>query len=196
MRELAVVTFLTLDGVMQAPMQPEEDPSGGFGHGGWAAPHFDEVMGQVSEVAMTEPVDLLFGRKTYELFAPHWPSVGDENPHARFLNNATKYVATSTLDKLEWTNSKAVTGDIAVEVARLKQQEGPLLQVHGSWQLIQTLHAEDLIDEFRLWIFPVSVGAGKRLFDQDTMTSKLKLVKSAATANGVVMAIYRRGDEA
>lgn len=196
MRELAVITFLTLDGVMQAPMQPEEDLSGGFKHGGWAAPYFDEVMEQVNEVAMSTPVDLLFGRKTYELFAPHWPTVGDDNPHARFLNNAVKFVATSTLDALEWKNSKPVTGDIAAEVAQLKQQEGPLLQVHGSWQLIQTLLANDLIDEFRLWTFPVTVGAGKRLFGQEELPSRLKLVKSAATANGVVMGIYRRADEA
>ncbi len=194
MRELAVLTFLTLDGVMQAPVQPEEDLSGGFKHGGWAAGYFGEVMEQVNEAAMSAPTDLLFGRKTYELFAPHWPTMGDDNPHARFLNDATKFVATSTLDKLEWKNSRRITGDIAAEVSRLKQQDGPLLQVHGSWQLIQALLSHDLIDEYRLWTFPLTVGDGKRLFSQNTMASSLKLVRSAATANGVIMGIYRRAD--
>ena len=131
MRDLAVITFLTLDGVMQAPVQPDEDLSGGFKHGGWAAKYFEEVMGQVNEEAMATPIDLVLGRKTYELFAGHWPNVGDDNPHAKILNDATKFVVTSTLSKLEWKNSERITGDIAAEVCRLKQQDGPLLQVHG-----------------------------------------------------------------
>ncbi len=192
MRDLAVIAFLTLDGVMQAPVQPEEDLSGGFKHGGWAAKYFDEVMGQVNEEAMAAPIDLVFGRKTYELFAAHWPNVGDDNPHAKILNNATKFVATSTLRKLEWKNSTRITGDIAAEVSRLKQQDGPLLQVHGSWQLIQTLLSHDLIDEFRLWTFPLVIGAGKHLFGQDTVATDLTLIRSKATSNGVTMSIYRR----
>ena len=147
MRKLAVLTFLTLDGVMQAPSGPEEDPSGGFTNGGWAANYWDEVMGQVMEEAMADPYDLLLGRKTYEMFAAHWPSAGAD-PLANKLNNATKFVATSTLSKLEWNNSVRITGDIAAEVSRLKSQEGPLLQVHGSWQLIQTLLSHELVDEF------------------------------------------------
>jgi len=161
MRNLAILTFLTLDGVMQAPGSPEEDTSGGFMHGGWAVNYWDEVMVQVMEEAMAAPYDLLLGRKTYESFAAYWPNAGD-NPVANKLNNATKYVATSTLGKLEWKNSMPITGDIAAEVSRLKDQDGPLLQVHGSCQLIQTLLAHELIDEFRLWIFPIVVGPGKR----------------------------------
>ena len=192
MRDLAVITFLTLDGVMQAPVQPEEDLSGGFEHGGWSVDYLDEVMAQVGEEAMAAPIDLVFGRKTYELFAAHWPSIGDDNPHAKILNNATKYVATSTLSKLEWKNAKRITGDIAAEVSRLKRQDGPLLQVHGSWQLIQTLLSHDLVDEFRLWTFPLVVGSGKRLFGRAAVPMDLTLVKSKATSNGVTMSIYRR----
>ena len=175
---------------MQAPLHPEEDPSGGFSHGSWAAKFYEEVMAQVSQEAMAEPYDILFGRKTYELFAGHFPNV--DGPQANLLNDATKYVATNTLNKLEWRNSVLVKGDIAAQVARLKQQDGPLLQVHGSSNLIQTLLAHDLIDEFRLWTFPVVVGSGKRLFGQGCVPGDLTLVKSGSTANGVVMGIYRR----
>ncbi len=191
MRNLAILTFLTLDGIMQAPSSPEEDPSGGFLQGGWAVDYWDEVMAQVMEEAMAAPYDLLLGRKTYEIFAAYWPYAGDE-PHANKLNNASKIVATSTLSKLEWKNSMRITGDIAAEVSRLKDQDGPLLQVHGSCQLIQTLLSHELIDEFRLWIFPVVVGPGKRLFGQDTVPTGLTLVKTKTTSNGVMMSIYRR----
>ena len=191
MRNLAVLTFLTLDGVMQAPAQPEEDTSGGFIHGGWAVNYWGDVMAQVNEEAMAAPCDLLFGRKTYESFAAHWPNVSND-PHADKLNNATKYVATSTLSKLEWKNSRPITGDIAAEVSRLKERDGPLLQVHGSSQLIQTLLSHNLIDEFRLWTFPLVVGPGKRLFDQGCVPTNLILVKTKSTSNGVVMSIYRR----
>ena len=191
MRNLAVLTFLTLDGVMQAPAQPGEDTSGGFIHGGWAVNYWGDVMAQVNEEAMAAPCDLLFGRKTYESFAAHWPNVSND-PHADKLNNATKYVATSTLSKLEWKNSTPITGDIAAEVSRLKERDGPLLQVHGSSQLIQTLLSHNLIDEFRLWTFPLVVGPGKRLFDQGSVPTDLTLVKTKSTSNGVVMSIYRR----
>ncbi len=191
MRDLAVLTFLTLDGVMQAPAQPEEDTTGGFIHGGWAVNYWGEVMAQVNEEAMAVPFDLLFGRKTYESFAAFWPNV-DNSAHADKLNNATKYVATSTLSELEWKNSAPITGDIVAEVSRLKEQDGPLLQVHGSSQLIQTLLSHNLIDEFRLWTFPLVVGPGKRLFDQGCVPTNLTLVKTKSTSNGVVMSIYRR----
>lgn len=148
-------------------------------------------MAQVNEEAMAAPFDLLFGRKTYESFAGYWPNVSN-NQHADKLNNATKYVATSTLSKLEWKNSIPITGDIAAEVSRLKDQDGALLQVHGSWQLIQTLLTHELIDEFRLWTFPLVVGAGKRLFGEGAVPSYLTLVKTKSTSNGVVMSIYRR----
>ena len=191
-RELAILTFVTLDGVMQAPGQPEEDFSGDFKHGGWATPYWGEVMEQVNEEAMDKPYDLLIGRKTYEIFAPHFSKADDDNSEAEVLNKATKYVATNTLKDLDWNNSIAIAGNVAAEVAQLKAQEGPLLQVHGSWQLIQTLLSNDLIDEFRLWTFPVVVGCGKRLFGQNTTRHGLTLANSRTTSNGVVMGIYRR----
>jgi len=191
-RELAILAFVTLDGVMQAPAQPEEDFSGDFKHGGWAAPYWGDVMAQVKEEAMAEPYDLLLGRKTYEIFAPHFSKAGDKDGDAAQLNEATKYVATNTLDDLDWANSIRIDGDIAEAVGKLKAEKGRLLQVHGSWQLIQTLLQADLVDEFRLWTFPVLVGGGKRLFAQSVVRPCLKLIKSGATANGVSMTIYRR----
>ncbi len=190
MRELAILTFTTLDGVMQAPSQPEEDFSGDFKHGGWARPFWDEVMEQVNDVAMAEPYDLLLGRKTYELFAPHFSAVDDHE--AGPLNKARKYVLTNSQKALDWNNAVPVSGDIAEQVKALKAQDGPLLQVHGSWQLIQALLANDLIDQFRLWTFPVVVGSGKRLFSEPLDIRRLILVRSATTSNGVVMSIYRR----
>ncbi|MEM7025140.1 MAG: dihydrofolate reductase family protein [Pseudomonadota bacterium] len=191
-RELAILTFVTLDGVMQAPAQPEEDFSGDFRHGGWGWPYWDEVMAQVRQEAMAEPYDLLLGRKTFEIFAPHFCSAEPGNAEADLLNRATKYVVTNTLSALGWQNSIAISGDVAAAVAKLKAQPGPLLQVHGSWQLIQALLANDLIDEFRLWTFPVLVGAGKRLFGDGVARGELTLAKSGATSNGVQMGIYRR----
>ncbi len=191
MRNLAILTFLTLDGVMQAPGSPEEDTSDGFRHGGWAVNYWDEVMAQVMEEAMSTPYDLLLGRKTYESFAAYWPQAGD-NPVANTLNNARKYVVTSTLNQLEWNNSTPITGNIVEEILKLKRQDGQLLQVHGSCKLIQTLLNHQLIDEFRLWIFPVIVGSGKRLFDEGRIPTGLRLIKSESTSNGVVMAIYTR----
>ena len=193
MRDLAVLTFVTLDGVMQGPNSPEEDPSGGFERGGWATPYWEEVMEQVMREAMADPYDLLFGRKTYESFAAHWPSAGD-NPIANKLNNATKFVVTSAPSELEWKNSVALTGDVVSEVSRLKEQDGPLLQVLGSGQLIQTLLAHDLIDEFRLWTFPVVVGSGKRLFADGAIATELAHIKTATCSNGTAMGFYRRVD--
>ena len=192
MRNLALLTFLTLDGVMQSPGGPEEDPSGGFVHGGWARNCWDEVMEQVAEEAMAEPYDLLLGRATYDLFAASFQDAGETNPVARKLNGATKYVVTSDSSNLAWSNSQGVSGDIAAQVARLKSQNGPLLQVHGSWQLTQTLLSNDLVDEFRLWTFPVVVGSGKRLFSHPTAMVDLNLLKSTTTSNGATMSIYSR----
>ena len=194
MRELAIITFQTLDGVMQAPSAPDEDPSGGFTRGGWAAPYWEAVMGQVMREAMAEPYDILFGRKTYETFAGHWPNESNENPVARMMNDARKYVVTSTLTEFAWNNTEGIAGDAAVEVARLKAQDGPLIQVHGSAELIQMLVAHDLIDEYRLWTFPVVVGSGKRLFADRNALTDLVLTKTEATDNGVVMSIYRRSE--
>ncbi len=193
-RELAILTFVTLDGVMQAPAMPDEDRSGGFTNGGWAAPYWDEVMSQVRREAMAQAYDMLFGRKTYDLFAGHWIGVKGD-PAADMMNAATKYVATSSPETLNWTHSHAITGDVASKVAGLKNQDGPLLQVHGSGELIQALMAADLVDEYRLWTFPTLVGPGKRLFQSGYGRKNLKLSKSEACRNGVVMNIYRRDTE-
>ena len=158
MRTLVVNTFMSLDGVMQAPGGPEEDPTGGFTLGGWAAPYFDEAM--LERMSESGPYELLLGRGTYEIFAAHWPF--DEGPIADHLNSTRKHVASRTRDELEWSNSTLIAGDVAEYVADLKRQDGPEIQVHGSPGLIQTLLENDLIDEFRLWIFPVVLGGGKR----------------------------------
>lgn len=191
MRKLAILTFQTLDGVMQAPSVPEEDFSGGFTQGGWAKECWDEVMEQVGREAMAEPYDLLLGRATYESFASSFANSGNGNPTAEKLNNAKKYVVTSNLKELRWRNSEPITGDIAAEVSRLKRQNGPLLQVHGSWQLIQTLLSHSLIDEFRLWTFPVVVGAGKRLFADGAIPTNFKLTKFESCPSGAFMNFYQ-----
>jgi len=189
MRKLAALTFQTLDGVIQSPGTPEEDPSGGFRQGGWASSYWDKVMPQVKQEAMSEPYDILLGRKTYEIFAAYWPHVDENTSVAAILNNSKKYVVTSTLDKLEWKNSVRISGDIKKEISKLKEQEGPLLQIHGSGLLIQEL--KDLIDEFRLWTFPIVVGKGKRLFEQDMPPSCFRLEKAEVLPCGVIMSIYQ-----
>lgn len=193
MRKLVVNTFASLDGVMQAPGGPEEDPTGGFEHGGWSVPFWDDRMGQVMGEFMGKPFDLILGRKTYEIFAAHWPHT--DEPGAAELNRATKYVASRTLDRLDWENSTLLEGDVGEAVARLKQEDGPELQVHGSSDLIQTLLRNDLIDEFRVWIFPVVLGSGKRLFGEGAPPRTLKLVDSQVSSTGVVMATYEPGGE-
>ena len=194
MRKLAVSTFLTLDGVMQAPGGPEEDPSGRFTHGGWSVNYWDELMGQVMGEATTRPFDLLLGRKTYEIFAAHWPRASEEQG-AGIFNNATKHVASRTLDTVEWQNSSLLEGDAAEAVAGLKEDDGPEIQVHGSGDLIQTLLEHDLVDEFRLWIFPVVLGMGKRLFADGTVPRGLRLVDSKTSTTGVLMTTYERAGE-
>ena len=191
MRHLAILTFQTLDGVMQAPKLPEEDPSGGFTQGGWANGCWDEVMAQVGREAMAEPYDLLLGRTTYDLFALSHTESEDANPTAEKLTKAKKYVVTSRPGKLQWQNSEKVTGNIAAEISTLKAQDGPLLQVHGSWQLIQMLLSEGLIDEFRLWTFPVIVGGGKRLFADGAVPTNLELVKFESCPSGAFMNYWR-----
>ncbi len=191
MRNLAILTFLTLDGVMQAPSMPEEDQSGGFDQGGWAAPYWEGVMEQVQREAMATPYDMLFGRKTYEAFAGHWPKA-DPNPISDMMNAARKYVVSNTFKDLSWRNSHLISGDVPRAIGKLKEQNGPLLQVHGSGNLIQTLLRHNLVDEFRLWIFPVVAGGGKRLFEPGGPARTLELVKSEPGSDGVVMNIYRR----
>jgi dihydrofolate reductase len=194
MRPLVVNTFVTLDGVMQAPGGPEEDPTGDFTHGGWSAGYWDEAMGARMGDLMGAPFDLLLGRKTYEIFAAHWPHVPDE-PGAEQLNSVRKYVASRTLDKVEWNNSTLLEGDVADAVAKIKQEEGPEIQVHGSSDLIQTLLEHDAIDEFRLMIFPVILGTGKRIFGDGAAPTGLELADSAMSSTGVVMATYKRAGD-
>ena len=188
MRELIVTTFLTLDGVMQAPGGPEEDTTSGFAHGGWSVNYWDEAMGAFMDGVMGKPFDLVLGRKTYEIFAAYWPHAGEEEG-AKPLNDATKYVASRTLKILEWGPSELME-DAAEGVAALKGQDGPELQVHGSGNLIQTLLRHGLIDRFHVWTFPVVVGNGKRLFDDGTVPSGLKLVDTTVSTTGVVIGTY------
>lgn len=185
MRKLAILTFITLDGVMQAPRIPAEDFSDGFTGGGWATPYWDEVMNLVAKEAMDQPYDALFGRNTYDVFSDN---AATDHP----MHNLKKMVVTSKPDTLTWNNSTAIIGDIASEVGKLKQQNGPLLQVHGSHELIQTLLENDLVDELRLWIFPVVLGSGKRLFGAGSIPENFHLVKTDSTPNGVIMGLYER----
>jgi dihydrofolate reductase len=189
MRTLSVQTFLTLDGVMQAPGGPREDDSGGFKYGGWSVNYWDDRMGQIMGEAMSEPFALLLGRKTYDIFAAHWPHATDD-PGAKQLNDATKYVASRSHPALTWSNSVLLEGDVAEAVAALKQEDGPELRALGSGNLIQTLMRHNLVDRYDLWIFPVVLGSGKRLFADGAMPSGLNLVDSAVSTTGVVIGAY------
>ncbi len=192
MRKPIVSTFLSLDGVMQAPGGPGEDDAGGFEHGGWSVNYWDDRMGQImTEFMDSTPFDLLLGRKTYEIFAAHWPHASDDEGAAP-LNNATKYVVSTTLASADWGPSVVISSDVVERIARLKQQDGPELQVHGSSQLIQTLTAHDLVDEYRLLIFPLLLGSGKRLFGDGVVPAGLRLVDTKTSTTGVVVAIYER----
>ncbi len=192
MRMLAVNTFMSLDGVMQAPGGPEEDPTGGFTQGGWAANLFDEEMlGRIT--GASGAYELLLGRGTYEIFAAHWPY--DEGPIADHLNSTRKHVASTTLDRVEWSNSTLISGDVAEYVAALKGEDGPEIQVHGSPGLIQTLLRHDLVDEFRVWIFPVVLGTGKRLFGDGAIPAALRLVGNTTSQTGVTINTYERAGD-
>lgn len=190
MRRLITSTFLTLDGVMQAPGGPEEDTDGGFRLGGWSVNYWDDRMGEIMGETMGVPFDLVLGRRTYDVFAAHWPNAGDEDG-AKPLNEATKYVASRSRPVLEWQNSVLLDEDVPQAVAALKRTDGPELQVHGSADLLQTLMRHDLIDEYRLWVFPVVVGTGKRLFAAGAVPTGLELVTSAVSTTGVVIGTYR-----
>jgi dihydrofolate reductase len=187
MRNLIVNSFISLDGVMQGPGGPDEDPTGGFALGGWAAPYFDEEM--LARVAESPDYELLLGRGTYEIFAAHWPY--DEGPVADHLNRTRKHVASQTLERVEWNNATLIEGDVAEYVEALKRQDGPEIQVHGSVGLIQTLLRHDLIDEYRLWIFPVALGTGKRFFGDGTIPVALELADSTTSKTGVTINTYR-----
>jgi dihydrofolate reductase len=192
-RELIVNTFLTFDGVMQAPGGPEEDPSGGFEYGGWLVGFFDDEVGEAKGGTMAPPFDLVLGRKTYEIFAAHWPHTDD--PGAEELNSATKHVASTTLTELEWENSHLIEGAVPDAIRALKQEDGPELQVHGSAGLIQTLLEHGLVDGFNVWVFPVVIGKGKRLFGDGTVPAGLRLTGSTTSSTGVIIASYEPAGE-
>ena len=192
MRKLIVLNFITLDGVMQAPGGPDEDTSGGFKYGGWTVPYFDDLMGKVMAEQMSHPLDILLGRKTYEIFAAYWPYHETE---WLGINKARKYVASTQNLKLDWENSVLLRGDIAEGIKNLKKQDGPELQVYGSGNLIQTLLNYDLVDEFWLKIFPITLGMGKRLFPEGTTPAAFKLSEGKVLPNGVIIANYERAGE-
>jgi dihydrofolate reductase len=189
MRKVVAGAFVTLDGVMQAPGGPEEDPSGGFLHGGWTVPYWDEVTGGAVDTLFSRPFDLLLGRTTYEIFAAHWPYVEGERIADKF-NAVTKYVATSSTEPLAWQGSVALRGEVPMEIERLKQDNGPDLVIQGSSVLIQSLLPRGLIDEFLLLVFPLVLGRGKRLFGGGTVPAALQLVDSKTSATGVVIGRY------
>ena len=189
MRKLIVTTFVTLDGVMQAPGGPEEDTSGGFTNGGWTVPHFDEQVGAFMDQTMGVPFDLVLGRRTYDIFAAFWPNASEEEG-ARPLNDAVKYVASRGRPDLTWERSVLLEPDPVTALRALKQEDGRELQVHGSGDLIQTLLGTDLVDEYRVLVFPVLVGPGKRLFGDGTAPRGLRLLESRVSGTGVVMSRY------
>jgi len=196
MRKLIVLSFITLDGVVQAPGGPEEDPTGGFKYEGWVAGYFDDFLLKVMVKQTGKPFDLLLGRKTYEIFAAYWPYVNaHKNPFAAKLNNSKKYVASKTLTKLDWSNSELINGDVPKGIKRIKEQDGPEIQVHGSGNLIQTLLQHDLVDELWLKIFPVILGVGKRLFVEGAIPAGFKLLESGISPSGVIIASYERAGE-
>ena len=192
MAKLTVTTFVTLDGVMQAPGGPTEDTSGSFKSGGWVAPFVEDKFGDFMIDVFAKGGAYLLGRKTYEIFASYWPSHNDpKDPIAVALNSLPKYVASKTLDKVEWNNSTLVR-DVGREVARLKQELDRDLQVHGSGGLAQTLFESDLVDELNLLVFPVALGRGKRLFASGTIPTAYELTGSRTTGRGVVISTLRR----
>jgi dihydrofolate reductase len=189
---LTITTFLSVDGVMQGPGGPDEDRSGGFDRGGWLVPHFDEATGQFMNGVFDKVDAFLLGRRTYEIFAASWPKVTDpEDPIASRLNTLPKYVVSTTLGSADWQNSTIINGDIVAEVARLKETPGRELQVHGSGMLARTLLENDLVDELRLLVFPVIVGAGRRLFPDAGVATGLRLVDTRTTGSGTAIHVYQ-----
>jgi dihydrofolate reductase len=190
--KLVVGTFLSMDGVMQAPGDPHEDTEGGFKHGGWQMPFFDADAGKIMDGQMAATEALLLGRKTYQIFAAYWPLAPEDDPLARKLNSVPKYVVSTTLDKAEWNNSSLIKRNVAEEVAKLKQQPGSgTLSVTGSGKLAQTLMREDLVDEYILWIHPIVLGSGKRLFAEGLTPFNLKLADTKTTGSGIMILTYR-----
>jgi dihydrofolate reductase len=192
MRNIIVATFVSLDGIMQAPGGPQEDPTGAFMLGGWTAPYFDEALGAFMGQIFGRPFDLLLGRKTYDIFAAHWPYVTDPNdPIAGVFNRATKYVASRANPKLTWQNSHLLGENVVASLKTLKGGDGPDLLVQGSSNLVQTLWRNGLVDELNVLIFPVVLGKGKRLFGEGVVPAGLKLIKSQSYPTGVIVANYK-----
>jgi len=189
MRKILVLEHISIDGVIQGPGGPEEDPSGGFAHGGWIEPYSDEILGAALSKQMNMPFDLLLGRKTFDIWAPFWPLHGDVWPG---VNTATKYVASNTMTSHEWQPSVFLNGDIAEKIAGIKQQQGPDLHVWGSGNLMQTLIKHDLVDAFWLMIYPITLGGGKRLFADGTMPMAFEVTESKVTPSGVIVVNYER----
>ena len=192
MRNIVVLSFISLDGVMQAPGGPDEDTSSGFEYGGWSFPYYDDVANKAMEEQMSGPFSLLLGRKTFDIFESYWPQHADGWPG---VNEATKYVVSNTLKASEWSNCVFIGGDAVAEIRKLKAQDGPPLQVHGSGNLIQTLLRHDLVDEMWLKIFPLTLGPGKRLFDGGAIPAAFTLEKSTITPSGVIFVNYKRAGE-
>ena len=196
MRKVIVGAFVSLDGVMQAPGGPEEDPTGGFQHGGWVFGYFDEVVGAAIDEMFATPYELLLGRKTYDIFAGYWPYITDPNEPAFAIaeqfNRITKYVATHRPESLAWNNSRGLGPDPVATLRQLKTQDGPALLTQGSCDFLQTLFANDLVDELRIYTFPIVLGNGKRLFGRGATAAGLRLERSKVSPNGVVIASYVR----
>jgi dihydrofolate reductase len=189
MRKIIVLEHISIDGVIQAPGGPDEDTSGGFTYGGWIGTYSDEILGTALRKQMNSPFDLLLGRKTFDIWASFWPQHADEWPG---VNTATKYVASNTMTSHEWQPSVFLNGDIAEKVAKLKQGQGPDLHIWGSGNLLQTLIKHDLVDVFWLMIYPITLGAGKRLFANGTIPAAFKVTESQVSANGVIVVNYER----
>jgi dihydrofolate reductase len=196
MRKLVAGAFISMDGVMQGPGGPDEDRDGGFEHGGWLVPYFDERMGEIIDRWVSGAGGFLLGRRTYEIFAASWPNAADANdPVASALNQRPKYVASRTLDRVDWNNSTLLKGEIVEEVRRLKAQPGDEIQVHGSSNLLQTLLKNDLVETLRIWQFPVVLGAGKRLFGEGARPGSFTLVERQASTTGAVLHVYERAGD-
>jgi dihydrofolate reductase len=192
MRKIIVLSFISLDGIMQAPGGPEEDTSGGFKYGGWTVPYFDESLGTIMAGQMSRPSDLLLGRKTYNIFASYWPTHENEWPG---INDVTKFVVSHNELKPEWKNSVLLKEDVVGEIKKIKQQKGSDIQVHGSGELIQTLLKNNLADELWLKIFPVTLGKGKRLFGEGTSPAAFELSDSKVLPSGVIVGNYKRAGD-
>jgi dihydrofolate reductase len=205
MRKIVVGAFVSVDGVMQAPGGPEEDPTGGFAHGGWTVPYWDDTISAAMGKTFAEPLDLLLGRKTYDIFAAHWPNVQQDakasdfdelsGEIARRFNAMTKYVATHRPETLGWQNSQALGSDVVARLRALKKEDGPALLTQGSSELVHTLLEHELVDELRLLVYPIVLGRGKRLFSERAGAAAFKLTSSIVSPSGVVIASYERAGE-